>query len=181
MITIGDIVSVLDEPIRGKVTAIDGDAITMMSDEGFDMVFLRNELVKEEGFITPSYEEVQKNLQYKEVFKKKPKRPIARPKEKQRPPMEVDLHIHKLVKSARGMTNHEMVMLQIDTAKRQLDFAINKRIPSVVFIHGVGQGVLKEELNYLFGRYDNVRISDADYKKYGFGAMEIYIVQNPKN
>ena len=183
MIAIGDIVSVLDEPIRGKVTAIDGDAITMMSDEGFDMVFLRNELVVEEEsiLISPSYEEVQKNLQEKEVFKKKPKRSIARPKEKQRPPMEVDLHIHKLVKSTKGMTNHEMVMLQIDTAKRQLDFAINKRIPSVVFIHGVGQGVLKEELKYLFGRYDNVRISDADYKKYGFGAMEIYIIQNPKN
>ena len=95
--------------------------------------------------------------------------------------MEVDLHIHKLVRSIKGMTNHDMITLQIDTAKRQLEFAINKRIPSVIFIHGVGQGVLREELRYLFGRYDNIRISEADYKKYGLGAMEVYIVQNPKN
>ncbi len=28
--------------------------------------------------------------------------------------------------------------------KAQLDFTVRKRIPKVVFIHGVGQGVLKE-------------------------------------
>jgi dsDNA-specific endonuclease/ATPase MutS2 len=94
--------------------------------------------------------------------------------------MEVDLHINKLVRSTKGMTNHDMITLQLDTAKRQLDFAISKRIPNVVFIHGVGQGVLKEELKYLFGRYDNIRISEGNYRKYGLGATAVYIVQNPK-
>ncbi|MBW1296792.1 DNA mismatch repair protein MutS [Aquimarina litoralis] len=183
MINVGDIVSVLDEPITGKVIAISGDEITITSDDGFEMSFMREELVKEESnnFLVPTYEEVQKNLQHKEIYKKKPKRPVAKPKERNIPAMEVDLHIHKLVKSTKGMSNHDMVTLQLDTAKRQLDFAISKRIPNIIFIHGVGQGVLKEELRYLFGRYDNVRISDADYKKYGLGAMEIYIVQNPKH
>ncbi|MDH7446846.1 DNA mismatch repair protein MutS [Aquimarina sp. 2201CG14-23] len=182
MIKVGDKVSVLDEPIEGIVIAVVGNEVTIASEDGFDMTFTMSELVieKSDSLIAPSYEEVQKNLQEKEVFKKKPKRPIQKPKERSIPPMEVDLHVHKLVKSTKGMTNHEMVMLQLDTAKRQLDFAINKRIPRVVFIHGVGQGVLKEELKYLFGRYDNIRISDADYKKYGLGAMEVYIVQNPK-
>ncbi|WP_298538541.1 DNA mismatch repair protein MutS [uncultured Aquimarina sp.] len=183
MIKIGDIVSVLDEPISGKVISVNGNEITITSDDGFDMIFMTNELVKEQSdnLIIPSYEEVERNLQEKEIFKKKPKRPTIKPKERSVPPMEVDLHIHKLVKSTKRMTNHEMVTLQLDTAKRQLDFAIGKRIPKVVFIHGVGQGVLKEELKYLFGRYDNISISDADYKKYGLGAMEIYILQNPKN
>lgn len=182
-IKIGDKVSVLDEPIAGVVVSIQGNEVTIASEDGFDMTFFSNELVKEQSdsLLVPSYEDVEKNLQHKEVFKKKPKRPIAKPKEKQIPPMEVDLHVHKLVKSTKGMTNHQIVTLQLDTAKGQLDFAIGKRIPRIVFIHGVGQGVLKEELKYLFGRYDNVRISDADYKKYGLGAMEVYIVQNPKN
>ncbi|GAA0724175.1 hypothetical protein GCM10009430_28450 [Aquimarina litoralis] len=183
MIKIGDFVSVLDEPISGKVISINGDQITIASTDGFNMHFMKNELVLEESdnSLVPSYEEVQKNLQHKEVYRKKPKRNITRPKEKNVPAMEVDLHIHKLVKSTKGMSNHDMVTLQLDTAKRQLDFAISKRIPNVVFIHGVGQGVLKEELRYLFGRYDNLRISDADYKKYGLGAMEVYIVQNPRS
>jgi dsDNA-specific endonuclease/ATPase MutS2 len=57
---------------------------------------------------------------------------------------------------------------------------MRKRIQKVVFIHGKGAGVLQEELKYLFGRYDNVKYYDADYKKYGLGATEVYIFQNSK-
>ena len=94
------------------------------------------------------------------------------------PTMEVDLHINQLVNSSKGMSHHEMLNLQMDTAKRQLEFAMRKRIQKVVFIHGVGEGVLKEELNFLFGRYDNLKHYDADYQKYGLGATEVYIYQN---
>ncbi|MFL1896418.1 DNA mismatch repair protein MutS [Aquimarina sp. 2-A2] len=183
MIEVGDKVSVLDEDITGDVVRLEHGEAVIMSDDGFELSFPVNELVRVmTGDMTlPSYEEVHKNLQEKEHFKKKTKRPVVKPKKQQAPPMEVDLHIHKLVKSSRGMTNHDMVNLQLDTAKRQLDFAISKRIPVVIFIHGVGQGVLKEELKYLFGRYDNLSISDGDYKKYGLGAMEVYIKQNPNN
>lgn len=179
---IGDTVSVLDEPITGKVVAIVDNEITIATEDGFDMTFSLDEIVKIRSgeMILPSYEEVHKNLQEKEVFKKTPKRKPIKAKERHLPPMEVDLHVHKLVKSSKGMTNYDMVTLQLDTAKRQLEFAIHKRIPKIVFIHGVGNGVLKEELKYLFSRYDNVRVSDADYKKYGLGAMEIYIIQNIK-
>lgn len=71
-----------------------------------------------------------------------------------------------------------MLTIQLDTAKRQLEFAISKRIQKVVFIHGVGAGVLRTELEYLFRQYDNVKYYDADFQKYGRGATEIYIYQN---
>ncbi|RZS90442.1 Smr/MutS family protein [Aquimarina brevivitae] len=178
---IGDNVAVLDEPIAGKILAIDKDTITIESEDGFALKFMPQELVKvDQNIDLPTYDEVHEMLQQKEVFKKKPKKAVVTPKKKEIPAMEVDLHIHKLVKSTKGMTNYDMLTLQVDTATRQLDFAIHKRIPSVVFIHGVGQGVLKEELRYLFSRYDNVSVTDADYKKYGLGAMEVYIIQNPK-
>ena len=89
------------------------------------------------------------------------------------------MHIHQLTNSTRGMTNHDMLTLQLDTAKRQLEFAIRKRIQKVVFIHGKGEGVLKLELDYLFGRYD-VKHYEANYQKYGLGATEVYIYQNTK-
>ena len=73
-----------------------------------------------------------------------------------------------------------MLTIQLDAAKRQLDFAISKRIQKVVFIHGVGEGVLRTELEFLFNRYDNVKFYDADYQKYGRGATEVYIFQNAK-
>ena len=76
------------------------------------------------------------------------------------------------------MTNYDMLTLQLDTAKRQLEFAMRKRIQKIVFIHGVGEGVLKMELETLFRRYDNIKYYDADLQKYGYGATEVYIFQN---
>jgi len=49
-----------------------------------------------------------------------------------------------------------------------------------VFIHGVGEGVLRTELEFLLGRYSNVTFYDAEYAKYGVGATEVYIYQNTK-
>ena len=78
------------------------------------------------------------------------------------------------------MDNFEMLSLQLETAKRKIEYAISKRISKIIFIHGVGEGVLKSELHYLFGRYP-VRFYDASYKKYGLGATEVYIYQNSKS
>jgi hypothetical protein len=104
--------------------------------------------------------------------------PAVKSKERIAPKMEVDLHIHQLIPSDRGLSNFDKLNIQLETAKRQLDFAISKKIQKVIFIHGVGEGVLKEELYFLFGRYENLKFYDADYQKYGFGATEVYIYQN---
>jgi len=174
---IGDKVETLDDTISGKVMAIEGAIITIESSDGFTMNFSKNELVKISNEIKVSNYEVAQIKSEKENHKKK-KGIIQKSKERNAPKMEVDLHIQQLTKSTKGMTNFEMLNLQLETAKRQLEFAIRKRIQKVVFIHGVGEGVLKEELHYLFGRYDNIKHYDADYQKYGLGATEVYIFQN---
>jgi dsDNA-specific endonuclease/ATPase MutS2 len=94
--------------------------------------------------------------------------------------MEVDLHIHQLVKSTKGMQNHDILNLQLDTAKKRLEFALSKRIQRIVFIHGVGSGVLKLELEYLLKRYDQLKFYAADFQKYGHGATEVYIFQQKR-
>lgn len=175
----GDRVEVLDEVLRGVVVAVSDTEITIESDDGFMMKFGPNELVNISGdtSIKVTNLEVAQIKSEKEVPKKK-RPPTKRPKERNAPAMEVDLHINQLVKSSKGMSNHEMLNLQLETAKRQLEFAIQKRIQKVVFIHGVGEGILKEELDFLFGRYDNLKYYDADYQKYGLGATEVYIYMN---
>tara|TARA_B100000949_G_scaffold177633_1_gene158431 strand:+ start:2422 stop:2964 length:543 start_codon:yes stop_codon:yes gene_type:complete len=175
--SIGDRAEVLDEAISGVVQKVDGNEVTLITDDGFPMHFPADDLVKIEGDISVSNYEVAQIKKEKEIPKKR-KAPTINPKERTAPKMEVDLHIHQLVKSSKGMSNFDMLNIQLDTAKRQLDFAIRKRIQKVVFIHGVGEGVLKEELRYLFNRYDNVKFYDADYQKYGLGATEVYIYQN---
>lgn len=173
---IGDRVEVLDEAISGSVDAIDGNQITIMTEEGFPLKYSPSELVLSGQRIHVTNFEVSKIKSEKELPKKK----IAvgkKPKQRNAPKLEVDLHINQLVKSAKGLSNFDILNLQLETAKRQLDFAINKRIQKVVFIHGVGEGVLKTELLYLFNRYENLKWYDADYQKYGLGATEVYIFQ----
>ncbi len=176
---VGDRVETIDEAIRGKIRAITGSEALVTLDEGFEMHFALSDLIKiPESWLTEvSHNDIESKLKDERVSKKKKPAPRKK-KEKEIPPMEVDLHIHKLVVSTRGMTNHEMLTLQLDTAKRQLEFAIKKRIPKIVFIHGVGEGILKAELEFLFGRYP-VSFYDANYQKYGLGATEVYIYQNP--
>ncbi|MBX2826875.1 MAG: DNA mismatch repair protein MutS [Flavobacteriaceae bacterium] len=180
---IGDRVFVLDDDIAGVIARIHGDLVTISTDDGFDMDFSRTELVVAQGN-TAIHKNIDAasiaaSISNKEAAKKTTKIRL-KPRERNRPAMEVDLHIHQLVKSTKGMSNYDMLSLQLDTAKRQLDFAISKRIQKMVFIHGVGEGVLKAELEYLFRRYDNLKYYDADLQKYGRGAVEVYIFQNKK-
>ena len=174
---IGDTVETIDDVIKGVVESINGSTITIISDDGFPLSFNAQELVLISDDIRVSNYDVAKIKKEKEIPKRR-KAPEVKAKERTAPKMEVDLHINQLVKNPKSMGKFDMLNLQLDTAKRQLNFAINKRIQKVVFIHGVGEGVLKEELGYLFRKYDNVKFYDADYQKYGLGATEVYIFQN---
>lgn len=173
---IGDSVETLDDIIKGRVDAINGTQISIETEDGFHMKFDVSELVKISGEISVSNYEVAKIKSEKEIPKKR-KPQTSKPKDRNAPKMEVDLHIQQLTKSYKRLSNYDMLNLQMDAAKRQLEFAIRNRIQKVVFIHGVGEGVLKEELKYLFGRYENIKYYEADYQKYGLGATEVYIFQ----
>lgn len=180
---IGDKVAVLDDDISGVVIKVNNDQISVETTDNFVMTFFVNELVKTNnsnelsGFL--STQSLGSVLKDKEEPKK---RSFVKEKRSRKDEfvLEVDLHIEKLVPSKRGMNNYDILTLQIETAKRQLDFAIKNRMPKVVFIHGVGEGVLKAELDFMLGRYDTISFQDANYQKYGLGATEVYIKQNVK-
>ncbi len=180
---LGDFVSVIDEDLSGVIKEIRGNMVVIeTTDDQFLLEYRSDELVK---ISTDSAlnRETFSHASAKRVVEEKElplKRKQAKLKTKQRfePVMEVDLHIEKLVRSFADMSHFDILNLQLDTAKRQLDFAISKRFQRIVFIHGVGEGILKEELKYLLRRYDNIKFYDANYQKYGLGATEVYICQN---
>ena len=183
MFSLGDQVSVLDEAINGVVISIKNNEITIETEDGFLMTYFVNELIK--NFKTSS---LSKNIgsfnSDKIKLDKETPKPRIFTKEKKTkgeiPPPEFDLHIEKLTKNFRGMSNYDILTLQSETAKRHIEFAIRNRIPKIVFIHGVGEGILKSELDFLLGRYDTISFQDGNYQKYGVGATEVYIKQNTK-
>ena len=179
---LGDTVLVLDEDFSGIVRKIDDDLISIETVDGFILDFKNNELIKSSPkkiskSVLFSNSNINDVISEKEQILRR-KLPKTKTKDRYEPTMEVDLHINQLVNSSKGMSTHDMLTLQLNTAQRQLEFAISKRIQKIVFIHGVGEGILKMELDYLFGRYDNIKFYDANYKKYGLGATEVYVYQN---
>ena len=183
MIAKGDKVSVLDEAIDGIVLEVKNKEITIETTEGFTMTYFVNELIKINDSNILTHNNGSHNLHKIKLEKEIPK-PRSFVKEKkskhENPVPEFDLHIEKLVKNYKGMNNYEILTLQSETAKRHLDFAIRNRIPKIVFIHGVGEGILKSELDFLLGRYEMITFQDANYQKYGLGATEVYFKQNMK-
>jgi hypothetical protein len=88
---------------------------------------------------------------------------------------EVDLHIQALVEDTRGLNPMQMMNIQLDYLRRALDSAIAAAFEKIVFIHGVGAGVLKIELKKILDSYDFVEHYDASIAKYGIGATEVLI------
>lgn len=180
---VNDKVSVLDDAVDGVVVSIQNDQVTIETTDGFLMTYFVNELIKnlnssELDNLIKSNGSYEKNVDVNP--KKNPFAPKFKSDNQERATPEFDLHIEKLVKSKGGMSNYDILTLQSETAKRHIEFAIRNRIPKIVFIHGVGEGVLKSELDFMLGRYENVSFQDANYQKYGLGATEVYFKQNVK-
>lgn len=169
-------VQAIDDDIIGTVIRVKGDTILIETQDGFEMEFKANQLIPYGNQF-----EAMKNTQTfhssnKDAYLPKKKKAPTRTR-KNEFVLEVDLHIEKLVPSSKHMTNFDILNIQVETAKRQLDYAIRKRFPKVVFIHGVGEGVLKEDLKSLFRRYEGIQYQDANYHTYGLGATEVTIFQ----
>ncbi|AWG26566.1 Smr/MutS family protein [Flavobacterium kingsejongi] len=183
MFTKGDKVTVLDDAINGVVVKVTIEVITIETDDGFELDFKPKELIHMGNTADFANSIGRQNIHEIRKEKEEPKkRSFVKEKKSTRDEfvLEVDLHIEKLVPNKRGMSNYDILTLQTETAQRQIEFAIKNRMPKIVFIHGVGEGILKAELDFLFGRYDNIIFQDANYQKYGIGATEVIIKQNVK-
>jgi hypothetical protein len=112
------------------------------------------------------------NDQFKLLYKNREANNVKRKGET----MEVDLHIHELMDKYDKLTNGEIVQIQMQHFERTLRIAENKKIPRVVYIHGVGQGVLRAEIRKMLHQYyPNCEFLDAPYNQYGYGATEVRI------
>lgn len=178
MFSIGDQVAVLDDTLRGIIIGIDNQLVNIKGVDGMIYQYHQRELViiQQEQHQLSKYSDINHPLLKEKLVVKKKKESNFK-KEKKEVILEIDLHINQLIKSHKGMSNFEILTLQLETAKKNIEFAISKRISKIVFIHGVGEGVLKNELHYLLGRYPT-KFYDASYKKYGLGATEVHIYQN---
>ena len=87
----------------------------------------------------------------------------------------VDLHIDELVENHHELDNSEKLKTQINYFTRCLENAIANNLQKVIFIHGVGAGVLKTTIKEILKDYPNISIQDASMQQFGYGATEVRI------
>jgi hypothetical protein len=91
---------------------------------------------------------------------------------------EVDLHISALRDKYENLSPNEILTIQIGVFERMLENAMARNYTRVVFIHGVGNGTLKQALIDRLKDYGDIEFRNAPFAKYGNGAVEIVIHQN---
>ena len=92
--------------------------------------------------------------------------------------MEVDLHIHELVDDQRGLPDRAKLAIQMNHFDRMMDIAKREKLRRIVFIHGVGQGVLRHQIRTsLDQHHPDCTYREGDPRKYGRGATEVWLGQ----
>jgi len=116
--------------------------------------------------------------QINQVIQEKEKKPVRKTYAKRNEPgiLEVDLHIHELVDSVKGLSNSEMLEIQMNRFKHVMEENKQNRGRKLVFIHGVGNGTLKTEIRKTLDRqYKKHNYQDASFQEYGYGATMVII------
>ena len=89
---------------------------------------------------------------------------------------EVDLHIDMLVKSHDSLDQSAMLGVQLSHFRKEMDAAILNHFHSITFIHGVGEGILRNALINELNSYKGITYRNGAYEKYGAGAIEVLLM-----
>jgi hypothetical protein len=91
----------------------------------------------------------------------------------------IDLHIEKIADNWKGLSNFEIITLQLREFEKWYDLAVAHRQPDLIVIHGVGKGKLKDEIHEILKTKKEVRFFVNQYdQRFGYGATEIFFQYN---
>lgn len=87
----------------------------------------------------------------------------------------VDLHIEKLSDDWKLLSNYEILSIQLKTFEKYYDLALAHIQPSLIVIHGVGEGRLRDEIHDRLRLKKEVKSFVNQYDpRFGYGATEIF-------
>jgi hypothetical protein len=187
---VGDKVRFLNSDGYGIITKILGsNTVELENNFGFQEEYEISELVserKQEDYQTENLsfdyqikskinaeKNSKKNLDLKRKFKH-----LEKYGSKER--VVIDLHIENLIDTHNGMSNSEILKIQMTHFKLFLNKSIDKKQRKIVVIHGVGEGILRHEIRKELDIYHPYfEYYDASYDEFGYGATEIRLESKP--
>lgn len=90
------------------------------------------------------------------------------------PKYEIDLHIEILTSDYDLMRKEEILAYQLDVFEKKLENALAAGMSEIIFIHGIGNGILKSEIHKRASKHPNISFyEEAQKSKFGYGATFI--------
>ena len=87
----------------------------------------------------------------------------------------VDLHIEKISNEWKHLSNFEILTAQLREFEKYYELAVLHIQPTLIVIHGVGEGKLRDEIHDILRLKPEVKSFVNQYHPlYGYGATEIY-------
>lgn len=88
----------------------------------------------------------------------------------------INLHATELLDNTNGMKPSDILDYQLDIFRKKMELYKKKSGKKLIFIHGKGQGVLRNALlRELRHSYHSCTAQDASFREYGFGATMVII------
>ena len=166
----------LKEPITKKIKV---NPVKFYKESSFqsNQYFKRNALILQitKNILTTEIDKLTHD-DFKKIVREKEAKPEVKKQARKRTLEEVvvDLHINELIDDSRGLSNREILEVQMEKVESEMRLAIQERVQKIVFIHGVGQGILKLEVSKLLkSKFKKYYFQDASFKEYGYGATMV--------
>ncbi|MES3016348.1 MAG: DUF2027 domain-containing protein [Bacteroidota bacterium] len=103
-------------------------------------------------------------------------KPAAEKQQIENPGKEVDLHIEKLRDDHQFLNTSEILDIQLGHFRKSLDAAIVHKLTGIIFIHGSGNGTLRNEIYKVISKHPQVKtFMDAHKERFGYGGTEVFL------
>ena len=163
--SLGDKVLFKKERIEAEVIRINSPyKVRVLSKDGFELNVSVKDLVK----IEVGTDNIT-SYGNRFIFKDTPKILKKSTQQRHLKHLTVDLHIEVLRSDYKIIDPSEIIQIQLKECYKTLEIALNSNASKLIIIHGIGQGVLKKEVQNILSSY-NLRF----YLTKDGGATEVY-------
>jgi DNA-nicking Smr family endonuclease len=187
---IGDTVSVIDDTISGTLIRLQPNKCVIEDTDGFERIYSLSNIVvtKHIGDYLLDHpdtlELIRQKIESVTVQRIQNAQTVSKTSNKAAIQFnfEIDLHIEDLLDDHIGLSNFEIMQIQMQTCRMFIEKAIRLNSKKAVLIHGKGEGVLKHEIYNYLDRLENtkhikIEYNDASYSNYGKdGATEVRFI-----
>ena len=159
---IGDLVSVIDDDLKGKISAFKGNLVQIEDEHGFLYEIEKSKIVPHHHNIYEDISVVSKKENPKVISKKNKNKPQS-----------IDLHFETLVKNPQDYESWERLMIQREKLIEKLEYCRNNNLKKLNIIHGIGDGVLQNMVHEVLQGFAGIEYEDHDFFYHSSGNVEV--------